>query len=433
MEKVNIIAKNPMALCSDEDLDQGILATMNKKNKKSKKQMREELKNNEAMILESSLVKIGRLLGLCFGEAGAKIIGENISLDGSGDDFQPLITGVKSLSIFGFCDIRGFEEVNEVLQQNIMTFVNQIAEVVHTNVDKFGGANNKNLGAAFLFIWKFDEDDIDHAAEEPTFIDNTRPSIVAEMAILGYVKCIAKINQYNHILDYSENQKIQKVIPNFKVNMGFGLHVGWAIEGAIGSFFKIDASYLSPNVNIAARLEGATRQYGIPILISGELYDICTDDFKGLMRCIDIVTVKGSNIPMRFMTMNLETDTMKPKEFEQLSLSSDVKKKQRKEKREDINSKVQHLTTPYEILVRDKDFIKMREDKRGNQAEFDETYERAFQQYIDGTWMEAYDTLQECSILNPSDGPTKTLIHFIESNNRQAPDDWEGYRKLTSK
>jgi len=81
---------------------------------------------------------------------------------------------------------------------------------------------------------------------------------------------------------------------------------------------------------------------------------------------------------MRFMTINLETDTMKAKEFEQLSLSSLMKKKERKEKREDIHSKVQHLTTPYEILVRDKDFIKMREDKRGNQAEFDETYEKAF-------------------------------------------------------
>jgi len=30
--------------------------------------------------------------------------------------------------------------------------------------------------------------------------------------------------------------------------MGFGLHFGWAIEGSIGSEYKIDASYLSPNV-----------------------------------------------------------------------------------------------------------------------------------------------------------------------------------------
>jgi len=48
-------------------------------------------------------------------------------------------------------------------------------------------------------------------------------------------------------------------IPDFKVRMGFGLHMGWAIEGAIGSEFKIDASYLSPNVNLAAWLEAATR------------------------------------------------------------------------------------------------------------------------------------------------------------------------------
>ncbi len=41
--------------------------------------------------------------------------------------------------------------------------------------------------------------------------------------------------------------------------MGFGLHFGWAIEGAIGSDCKIDASYLSPNVNMASRLEAATK------------------------------------------------------------------------------------------------------------------------------------------------------------------------------
>lgn len=48
-------------------------------------------------------------------------------------------------------------------------------------------------------------------------------------------------------------------MPNYCVKMGFGLHVGWAIEGAIGSFYKIDASYLSPNVNMASRLEAATK------------------------------------------------------------------------------------------------------------------------------------------------------------------------------
>jgi len=59
-------------------------------------------------------------------------------------------------------------------------------------------------------------------------------------------------------------------MPNFRVKMGFGLHIGWAIEGAIGSEHKIDASYLSPNVNMASRLEAATKQFRTSILLSGD-------------------------------------------------------------------------------------------------------------------------------------------------------------------
>jgi class 3 adenylate cyclase len=92
------------------------------------------------------------------------------------------------------------------------------------------------------------------------------------------------------------------------VRMGFGLHVGWAIEGTIGSVFKIDASYLSPNVNIAARLEAATKQYGVPLLFSGELYDIMSPAYQNISREIDIVTVKGSVKPMRFMTIDLNQE-----------------------------------------------------------------------------------------------------------------------------
>jgi hypothetical protein len=47
------------------------------------------------------------------------------------------------------------------------------------------------------------------------------------------------------------------------------MHIGWGIEGAIGSELKIDASYLSPNVNLASRLNAVSKQYGIPMLFSG--------------------------------------------------------------------------------------------------------------------------------------------------------------------
>lgn len=56
--------------------------------------------------------------------------------------------------------------------------------------------------------------------------------------------------------------------------------IGWAIEGAIGSLRKIDASYLSPNVNIAARLEQACHQYNVPILFSQKIFQALTKRVK---------------------------------------------------------------------------------------------------------------------------------------------------------
>ena len=107
-------------------------------------------------------------------------------------------------------------------------------------------------------------------------------------------------------------------MPNYSVKMGFGLHVGWAIEGAIGSFYKIDASYLSPHVNMASRLEAATKQFGVPILLSGQLNKIMTAKASSHMRQIDRVTVKGSVEPLDLFTCDLDTtylslDPMEPK------------------------------------------------------------------------------------------------------------------------
>jgi class 3 adenylate cyclase len=93
---------------------------------------------------------------------------------------------------------------------------------------------------------------------------------------------------------------------NYRVEMGFGLHQGWAIEGAIGSFFKIDASYLSPNVNMASRLQAATKQYGVYILISHLLYYVLTPEVRQICREIDRITVKGSNQPIRIYTVDMD-------------------------------------------------------------------------------------------------------------------------------
>lgn len=59
------------------------------------------------------------------------------------------------MAIFGFCDIRNFTDITEVLQEGVMSFVNTIADIVHSEVHEHEGAANKNIGDAFLLVWKF--------------------------------------------------------------------------------------------------------------------------------------------------------------------------------------------------------------------------------------------------------------------------------------
>ena len=55
-------------------------------------------------------------------------------------------------AIFGFCDVRQFTDATEVLQEDVMEFVNSIARIVHMEVSLHGGAPNKNVGDAFLLV-----------------------------------------------------------------------------------------------------------------------------------------------------------------------------------------------------------------------------------------------------------------------------------------
>ena len=72
-----------------------------------------------------------------------------------GGEVDPMIPGKKIMAIFGFCDIRNFTDATEVLQTGVMVFVNEIAEITHAIVDQYLGQSNKNIGDAFLLVWKF--------------------------------------------------------------------------------------------------------------------------------------------------------------------------------------------------------------------------------------------------------------------------------------
>ena len=83
--------------------------------------------------------------------------------------------------------------------------------------------------------------------------------VMSDKALIGFLKVIVEINRDPSVLAYRRDKRLQHGDEKFMLRMGFGLHAGWAIEGAVGSLQKVDATYLSPHVNMAARMEAASR------------------------------------------------------------------------------------------------------------------------------------------------------------------------------
>ena len=69
----------------------------------------------------------------------------------------------------------------------------------------------------------------------------------------------------------------------------FGLHLGWTIQGAIGSDNKIDACYLSPHLQIASRLEELTSTYDMQIILSETVYNYMSLKARNTLRKIDVI------------------------------------------------------------------------------------------------------------------------------------------------
>ena len=80
-----------------------------------------KMENTEPRILQNTIVKISSLLAVGFGEAGTQIICKVIE---DPSIINVMIPGQKIMALFGFCDIRNFTDATEVLEADVMVFVN---------------------------------------------------------------------------------------------------------------------------------------------------------------------------------------------------------------------------------------------------------------------------------------------------------------------
>jgi len=237
----------------------------------------------ETTLLMQTINKIGRLMKVGFGEAGTAVIADVLANSRGGQLDFTRQRGRLVRSVFGFCDIRQFTDTTECLQEEVMLFVNRIASILHSIVVQCDGSANKNIGDAFLLTWK-----LDGMKDEGALSDQ----LAADKALYAFVKTLMELKRHNNFIcnfSATATQALYKRFPDYRVRIGSGLHVGWAIEGALGSHRKIDASYLSPHVNMSEFLESSTKAYGTSLLMSEPFFDLLSDGAQACCRQVDRV------------------------------------------------------------------------------------------------------------------------------------------------
>jgi len=373
----------------------------------------------ETQVLEKTIIKLGSLLALGFGEAGAKLISNNMrGLDTAGVD--AMIPGNRVDCIIGYAHICHFDLFNEVLQAKVMTFVNHVAEIVHGLIHEYHGFVNKNHGDTFLIIW--------HAANlSPQGLER-----LADMCLVSYAKIIGAVHQSSVLLAYRTHPGLQQRLGQAcKVDLSCGLHFGWAIEGAVGSEFKIDASYLSPNVSIAESVQKATSVYNVSILVSQSVVELTSQSMRNKFRLIDKVLIGGSKVPLELYVLDLETCDLKIRDMNcRLAWTTRLRFKARQLLEIEKQLKWCENFSIVGLFDVSPEVETMRQ--RIQSEEFQQIFKMGYQNYSQGEWAVARRLFQRThTMLGFKDGPSGALLSFMEHPFCfEAPTGWQGVRDL---
>ena len=172
---------------------------------------------------------------------------------------------------FLFMDIVGFTPISEHyknqndpegLVEIINTYLDRMTKIILKN----GGTIDKYMGDCIMAFWNAPLDEPNHA----------------DLAVQTSIEIESEANE---LIKYLE----EKGLP--RIDVGIGINTGTCIVGNMGSETRFDYSAIGDAVNLAARLEGQTRNYdGVRVLLGSETYNQCP---KRTFTEVDRIQVKG--------------------------------------------------------------------------------------------------------------------------------------------
>jgi len=188
----------------------------------------------------------------------------------------------KKLSIL-FADIRGFTPISEQYKtdpQGLTSLINRFLTPMTDYIMSKDGTIDKYMGDCIMSFWNAPVSVKDH-------------EVKAVQSALGMVERLKDLN------DELESEGLMPI------NIGIGINTGEVVVGNMGSENRFDYSILGDAANLASRLEGQSKGYGVTIImgedtataVDNELFNIELDKIavKGKKDAIRIFTVLGNN------------------------------------------------------------------------------------------------------------------------------------------
>lgn len=202
----------------------------------------------------------------------------------------------RTLTVF-FCDLLSFTSISEQLNpKQLNKLLNEYFTAMSEILFKHGATIDKYIGDAIMAFWN-----------APTIQDaHAQRSVEAAL-------------EMNTAIQELEKQFIARGWPGPK--MGIGINTGRANVGNMGSKYRMTYTAIGDAVNLASRIEGLTRKYRVPIIIS----EHTEKELKGICcRELDRVKVKGKKQPTRLFQPLCKDEEIDTKLKEKLILHNEA-------------------------------------------------------------------------------------------------------------
>jgi adenylate cyclase len=199
-----------------------------------------------------------------------------------------------------FSDVRGFTTISELYKddpQGLTLLMNRLLTPLTNAIIARGGTIDKYMGDAIMAFWNAPLDDKDH-------------QVHACDAALDMLERLASLNEERQ---QEAAASSQKYIP---IKIGVGLNTGRCVVGNMGSDMRFQYTVLGDSVNLASRLEGQTKSYGVQILVGSRTAQALAEKFALLE--LDRVTVKGKSEPETVYAVFGRSDLAETEEFKSL-------------------------------------------------------------------------------------------------------------------